>query len=187
MGRILGGRGRGRRLAAPAGEATRPTGARVRQTLFDVLAPRLAGCRFLDLCAGSGAVGLEALSRGAERVVLVERARPALAAIRRNLEALGAGAARVEVRPRDARAALAALAAAGEVFDVAFLDPPYDSDLYEPLLGALGEGELLSYDALAVAEHFHKRPLPETIGRLACARSIRVGDHRLSFFSRRSD
>lgn len=182
MGRILGGRGRGRRLAAPAGTATRPTGARVRQTLFDVLAPRLPGCRFLDLCAGSGAVGLEALSRGAERVVLVEHARPALAAIRKNLEALGSDAARVDLRARDVRAALDRLAAERESFDVVFLDPPYESDLYEPVLEALGERSLLAYDALVVAEHFHKRPLPETIGHLVCVRNVRVGDHRLSFF-----
>jgi 16S rRNA (guanine(966)-N(2))-methyltransferase RsmD len=154
----------------------------VRQTLFDVLAPRLPGCRFLDLCAGAGGVGLEALSRGAGRVVLVERARAALAALRRNLEALAEGAAPVQVVPRDARDALAALAAAREQFDVAFLDPPYESDLYEPLLLELGESGLLAYDALAVAEHFHKRALPATIGRLACVRSVRVGDHRLSFY-----
>jgi len=187
MGRIIGGSGRGRRLVAPAGAATRPTGSRVRQTLFDVLAPRMQGARFLDLCAGSGGVGLEALSRGAARVVLVERARPALASIRRNLESLAPEPGRVRVVARDARAALDELAAAGERFDLAFLDPPYESDLYEPLLLALDATGLLAYDALAVAEHFHKRALPETIGHLACARSARVGDHRLSFYRRRSD
>jgi 16S rRNA (guanine(966)-N(2))-methyltransferase RsmD len=154
----------------------------VRQTLFDVLAPRLPGCRFLDLCAGSGGVGLEALSRGAGRVVLVEPARPALAAIRQNLELLGAGETRVQVVPRAALEALRRLAAAGERFEVVFLDPPYESDLYEPVLEELGRSGLLAYDALAVAEHFHKRALPATIGHLACARSVRVGDHRLSFY-----
>ncbi len=78
MTRIIGGTGKGRRLRSPRGEATRPTGARVRQTLFDILAPRLPGCRFLDAFAGSGSVGLEALSRGAARVVLVEKSREQL-------------------------------------------------------------------------------------------------------------
>jgi 16S rRNA G966 N2-methylase RsmD len=118
--------------------------------------------------------------------VLVEQARPALAAIRRNLEAVAAGGSRVRVVARDARAALESLATAREEFDLAFLDPPYESDLYEPLLEKLGQAGLLAYDALAVAEHFHKRALPETIGHLACTRSVRVGDHRLSFY-RRSD
>jgi 16S rRNA (guanine(966)-N(2))-methyltransferase RsmD len=184
MGRIIGGSGRGRRLVAPSGAATRPTGARVRQTLFDVLAPRLPECRFLDLCAGSGGVGLEALSRGAARVVLVERARPALTAIRRNLEAAG-DRERVRVVPGDALEAIEMLMRTGERFDVIFLDPPYESDLYQPLLEALEP--LLAYDAVAVAEHFHKRALPATIGPLACSRTLRVGDHRLSLYRRESE
>ena len=164
MTRIITGRGKGRRLQAPAGEHTRPTGARVKQTLFDILAPRLPGCRFLDACAGSGSIGLEALSRGAARVVLVETSAPAVATLRSN-------------------AALLADAKAGESFDLVYLDPPYESDLYEPLLLECG-GTLLSAGGLVVAEHFHKRALPETIGPLRTVRDVRVGDHRLSFYKR---
>jgi 16S rRNA (guanine(966)-N(2))-methyltransferase RsmD len=181
MGRIIGGNGRGRRLVAPSGAATRPTGARVRQTLFDVLAPRLPECRFLDLCAGSGGVGLEALSRGAARVVLVERARPALTAIRRNLEAAG-DRERVRVVPGDALEAIERLMRAGERFDVIFLDPPYESPLYEELLTQIGETPALEPGGLVVAEHFHKRVLPATIGRLSHTRMVRIGDHRLTFY-----
>jgi 16S rRNA (guanine966-N2)-methyltransferase len=182
MSRIIGGQGKGRRLRAPKGLATRPTGARVRQTLFDILAPRLPGCRFLDAFAGSGAVGLEALSRGAARVVLVDQDREAVAAIQHNVELLTRAAGQVDIFRQDARAAARALAERGFRFDVVFLDPPYESDLYVPLI-ELSE-PLLDPEGLAVAEHFHKKALPERIGRLARLREVRVGDHRLSFYGR---
>jgi 16S rRNA (guanine966-N2)-methyltransferase len=187
MSRIIAGRGRGRRLKSPPGHATRPTGGRVRQTLFDILAPAVPGCRFLDAFAGNGGVGLEALSRGAAKVVLVDRSGPAIGAIRENVRALAAGGGEVEVFQQDARTALAALADRGRRFDIVYLDPPYESDLYEPLLDGLGTGTLLADDGLVVAEHFHKRALPATIGHLERARTVRVGDHRLSFYRRRSD
>jgi 16S rRNA (guanine(966)-N(2))-methyltransferase RsmD len=185
MSRIIAGRGRGRRLRSPAGLATRPTGGRVRQTLFDILAPEVPGCRFLDACAGSGGVGLEALSRGAGKVVLVDSGREAIRAIRHNARALTAGGGEVEILQQDARTALGALADRGRRFDIVYLDPPWTSDLYEPLLSALGAGELLAEGGLVVAEHFHKRALPETIGTLERTRAVRVGDHRLSFYRRR--
>lgn len=187
MSRIIAGRGRGRRLKSPAGLATRPTGGRVRQTLFDILAPEVAGCRFLDAFAGSGAVGLEALSRGAAKVVLVDESRAAIQAIRANARALAVGGGEVEIFQQDARTALAALADQGRRFDIVYLDPPWAGDLYEPLLSALGAGRLLTADGLVVAEHFHKRALPETIGGLEQVRMVRVGDHRLSFYRRRDE
>ena len=183
MTRIITGRGKGRRLQAPAGAHTRPTGARVKQTLFDILAPRLPGCRFLDACAGSGGIGLEALSRGASRVVLIETSAPAVAALRANAALLADAGGEVRIFRQDARVALPALAAAGESFDLVYLDPPYESELYEPLLLACG-GPLLAAGGLVVAEHFHKRALPETIGPLRTVRDVRVGDHRLSFYER---
>jgi 16S rRNA (guanine(966)-N(2))-methyltransferase RsmD len=185
MSRIIAGRGRGRRLKSPTGLATRPTGGRVRQTLFDILAREVPGSRFLDACAGSGGVGLEALSRGAAKVVLVDNRRAAVQAIRHNAAALAAGGGEVEVFEQDARTALGAFADRGRRFDIVYLDPPWSSDLYEPLLAALDAGDVLAEDGLVVAEHFHKRALPETIGRLAQTRVVRVGDHRLSFYRRR--
>jgi 16S rRNA (guanine(966)-N(2))-methyltransferase RsmD len=182
MTRIIAGGAKGRRLRTPGGSKTRPTGARVRQALFDILAPRLPGSRFLDAFAGSGAVGLEALSRGAALVVLVDTSAPAVAAIRENARALAAGGGEVLVFRQDARVALQALAAQGRRFDVIFLDPPYESDLYEMALGGIGESGLLAEGGVAVAEHFHKRLLPETIGGLVRRRSVRVGDHVLAFY-----
>jgi 16S rRNA (guanine(966)-N(2))-methyltransferase RsmD len=180
--RIIGGLGKGRRLRTPRGQATRPTGARVRQTLFDILAPRLPGCRFLDAFAGNGGVGLEALSRGAARVVLVDQSRAAVEAIRENVRAVSGAGGDVQVHHQETRVALAALKGRGVRFDVVYLDPPYASALYEPLLE---ESEhLLAEAGVVIAEHFHKRALPETIGRLARTRSVRVGDHTLTFYAR---
>jgi 16S rRNA (guanine(966)-N(2))-methyltransferase RsmD len=179
--RIIGGAGKGRRLQSPKGSATRPTGDRVKQTLFDILAPRIVGCRFLDLCAGAGGIGLEAASRGAGRVVLVDNDRAAIAAIQANLAALGSPGT-VQVHRQDARVAVAAQADAGARFDVIFLDPPYESPLYEELLTEIGETHALEPGGIVVAEHFHKRVLPATIGGLDHTRTVRIGDHRLSFY-----
>jgi len=209
MARIIGGEGKGRRLKAPRGLATRPTGARVRQTLFDILAPWLPGCRFLDAFAGAGAVGLEALSRGAALVVFVETRAEAIATLRANVSALmgsgGLGGAErppvqrasegftperakdVRVVRQDARVALAAFADAQERFDVVYLDPPYASDLYETSLEKAGRSGLLAEHGVVVAEHFHKRALPERIGGLTRSREVRVGDHRLSFYRRQQE
>ena len=183
MSRIIGGSGKGRRLRTASGEATRPTGARVRQTLFDILAPRIAGCRFLDAFAGSGGVGLEALSRGASRVVLVDTSAAAVEAARENARALAASGGEVQVFRQDARVALLALADDGREFDVVYLDPPYASELYEPLLELAG-ARLVAAGGVAVAEHFHKRQLPERIGALVRTRQKRIGDHCLSFYAR---
>jgi 16S rRNA (guanine(966)-N(2))-methyltransferase RsmD len=181
MSRIIGGAGKGRRLKTAQGAGTRPTGARVRQSLFDILAPLIPGSRFLDAFAGSGGVALEALSRGAAKVVLVDRSAAAIAAARQNVAALAAAGGEAVVFKQEARTALRAFAGQGERFDVVFLDPPYDSDLYEPLLELAGDG-LLAEEGLAIAEHFHKRPLPERIGALVRTRLVRVGDHYLSFY-----
>jgi len=187
MARIIGGAGKGRRLKAPKGLATRPTGARVRQTLFDILAPWLPGCRFLDAFAGAGAVGLEALSRGAALVVLVDAAAGAVAAMRANASLLAKVGGQVRIVRQDARVALAAFADAQERFDVVYLDPPYQSDVYEASLEQAGRRGLLADHGIVVAEHFHKRALPERIGGLTRSREVRVGDHRLSFYRRQQE
>ena len=183
MIRIIAGSAKGRRLHTPPGERSRPTAARVRQTLFDILAPRLPGCRFLDACAGSGAIGMEALSRGAARVVLVDSDAAAIQAIRSNAALLAGAGGEVEVLRQDARLALPALAGRGRRFDVIYLDPPYSGELYEPLLQAVAGSSLLEQDGVLVAEHFKKLPLPETIGALSQTRSVRVGDHALRFYA----
>jgi 16S rRNA (guanine(966)-N(2))-methyltransferase RsmD len=187
VARIISGEAKGRRLKSPKGLSTRPTGARVRKTLFDILAPWLPGCRFLDAFAGAGAVGLEALSRGAALVVLVDAGAGAVAALRANAAGLARAGGEVRIVRQHARVALAALADARERFDVIYLDPPYDSNLYEASLEQAGRTELLAEHGVVVAEHFHKRALPERIGGLTRSREVRVGDHRLSFYRRQQE
>ena len=139
MSRIIAGAGKGRRLKTVGGDDTRPTGARVRQSLFDILSAVIPGCRFLDAFAGNGGVGLEALSRGAALVVLVDRSAAATDAVRENARSLARAGGEVQVFRQDARTALGAFADQGRRFDVVYLDPPYASDLYEPLLDLVGE------------------------------------------------
>jgi len=122
--RVIAGRLGGRPLRAPAGAGTRPTASRVREALFSILGD-VEDVRALDLFAGSGALGIEALSRGAASVVFVERAPRALAALRANLEALGLPDAQAEVRPVDVLAALRSARGARETYDLVFIDPPY--------------------------------------------------------------
>ncbi len=163
--RIIAGRHRGRRIAAPAGLATRPTGDRAREALMGILehgSPPLAGARFLDLFAGSGAVGLEAASRGAEAVLLVERDPEAVRAIRANLEHLGE-AGRVRLLVADATR----LPAAGEPFDIVFLDPPWRSGLAGPTLLALLRGGWLAAGGRLVVELARDEPLELPEGLVA--------------------
>jgi 16S rRNA (guanine(966)-N(2))-methyltransferase RsmD len=183
--RILAGRLKGRRLVSPRGLATRPTADHVRIALMDALAPWLVGARFLDLFAGAGGVGLEALSRGAAHVTFVEADAGAVAALRRNLAALGvSGAARV--LRGDVLRALGRLAREGGRFHLVFLDPPYASPLAERVLARLGDGRLLLPPALVVAQHRTKRPLPAEAGCLRAWRTRRFGETTLTFFRGRA-
>jgi 16S rRNA (guanine(966)-N(2))-methyltransferase RsmD len=178
---IIAGTLKGRRLVTPRGHRTRPTADQVRVALLDTLMPRLPGARFLDLFAGAGGVGLEALSRGAARAVFVERDASAAAALRRNVAALGVHV-RVRVLAVDAGRALDRLAADGERFELVFLDPPYGAGLVEDTLGRLGTGAVTTTDAIVVAQHFTKDPPPETVGILAAFRTRRFGETTLTFF-----
>ena len=154
--RIIAGRHRGHALRVPPGVAIRPTLDRVREAVFNILAHGLCwdgfeGARVLDLFAGSGAYGLEALSRGAAHAVFVEGDDAALAAIRGNAATLGEGA-RVTLIKGDATRLAPRRAAAGAPFTLAFLDPPYGQDLAAPALRALAGGGWLAADAIAVVE-----------------------------------
>lgn len=166
--RIVAGRFRGRALAAPAGEATRPTSDRARQAVFNILehapwSPGLHDRRAIDLFAGSGALGLEALSRGAAFCLFVETDEAARGAIRDNIEALGLfGATRVH--RRDATDLGQRPASAGPAFDLAFLDPPYGKGLGERALAALAEGGWLEPGAVVVYERGADEPDPELAG-----------------------
>jgi 16S rRNA (guanine966-N2)-methyltransferase len=179
--RVIGGADRGRRLRAPRGSRTRPTADRMRVTLFDVLGPAVGGTRVLDLFAGTGAVGIEALSRGAGRAVFVERDRDALRALRANLAALGLGREQARVVAGDALAALPVLVASEAAFDLVFLDPPYVGGLAARALAALAGSPLLRPGTRVVVQHSARAPLPVPAG-LRPARAARAfGDTTLTF------
>jgi len=178
--RIIGGDRKGLVLASPRGLALRPTSARVREALFDILGAEVAGARFLDLFAGTGAVGIEALSRGAERCLFVEKERAVAAIVRRNLEAGGFGS-RGTVLVGSLPAALTRLPR-GEDFDLVFIDPPYEDPLGEELLEILGRTASLSSHGRVILEHRKFRRPPESAGRLHLRRSARYGDTVLSFY-----
>src|SRR5262245_48215105 len=178
--RIIAGALKGARLVTPRGHRTRPTADQVRIALMDTLMPSLPGASFLDLFAGAGGVGLEALSRGAARAVLVERDADAAAALRRNVTTLRL-ARQARVLPMDSGRALNRLAAAGERFDLVFLDPPYGAGLVEDTLLRLGSGAVLTLDAIVIAQHFTKHAPPERVGTLAAYRARRFGETTLTF------
>lgn len=180
--RVIGGKYRGRRLRTSAGLDVRPTSDRLRETLFNILAPRVRGSRFLDICAGSGAVGIEALSRGAAHATFIERARPACSVIRENLDAF-ASEDDARIINRDAAQAVSRLREEGESFDIAFLDPPYASGLYSQVMEKLSEGGLVSGDGVVVVEHRSKTPPREAYGRLRVYREVRQGESALAFYS----
>jgi 16S rRNA (guanine966-N2)-methyltransferase len=182
-GRVIAGSARGKRLRAP-GDGTRPFGDRVKQTLFAILEPDLPGAKVLDLFAGSGAGGIEALSRGAASATFVERDVGAVRAITENLGAAHLAAPGRVVRA-DVLAYLRSEAALDGPFDLVLVDPPYaEAGLMEASLARLGapDPSLLAPHAWVVAKHFWKTPPPQSVGLLASVRTRRFGETALTFY-----
>lgn len=185
--RVIAGTYRSRTLKAPPGLATRPTSDRLRETLFNVLAPRIVGAVFLDLYAGSGAVGIEALSRGATHVVFVERSPAALKVLDANLASLAIKSG-IEVENSSVGAYLRRALGRKTRFDLVFLDPPYDAAAdYENTLSVLGAPQpgpnLVVDDGLIIAEHRGKVGLKDQYGALIRTRLLEQGDASLSFYA----
>jgi 16S rRNA (guanine966-N2)-methyltransferase len=178
--RVIGGEFRGRKLRVPRGDATRPTSDRVRESLFNVLGHRVEGARFLDAFAGTGAVGIEALSRGASRVTFVENAKNALAVLDANLNLVQVEG-RIRVMAREFVNAVVSMGA--EIpFDLIYLDPPYaPGELLRALRLASADG-FLAPDGWLVAEHEKWLILPEAEGKLRKVRSLIYGRTTLSIF-----
>jgi 16S rRNA (guanine(966)-N(2))-methyltransferase RsmD len=185
--RVIAGTFRSRLLTSPPGTLTRPTSDRLRETLFNILGPRVPGSRFVDLFAGTGAVGIEAISRGAHFTFFAEKAPPALKALRTNLTNLKI-ATGYAVEDRGVSALLARLLKLPDPVDLVFLDPPYEAqDDYTQTLGFLGSpahAALLSPGALVLAEHASKGFQPaERYGRLTRTRVYKQGDTSVSFYT----
>jgi 16S rRNA (guanine966-N2)-methyltransferase len=193
--RVIAGTYRSRKLRTLHGMALRPTSDRLRETLFNVIGLEIADAVFMDLFAGSGAVGIEALSRGAHRTIFVEKHRAAAAQLRANLESLGipvigpGGHAEnsfggtAEIFARDAVTAIDVLAARGTKVDFVFADPPYaDSAAYDEVMELLGESPLMPPGSRLIVEHERRRDLPPIAGQLERVRILEQGSTALSFY-----
>jgi 16S rRNA (guanine(966)-N(2))-methyltransferase RsmD len=175
--RIISGKFKGRRLQ-PHGVDLRPTTDKVREALFNILAPDVQGAAFLDLYAGSGSIGIEAFSRGAEHVVFVEQEKQNVLLIRKNIASLALS----EKVTLFYGSVLDFLKTNKATFDLVYVDPPYeDNDLLERLQ-TLGSSDTISPQGIVVIEHFHKQELPQDFGTLALSRQVRYGGTALTFY-----
>jgi 16S rRNA (guanine(966)-N(2))-methyltransferase RsmD len=188
--RVISGSARGTVLASFKGDAIRPTLDRVKESLFNQIRPSLAGARFLDLFAGTGNIGIEALSQGADFVVFVENDAKAVDLIHKNLakcrfpEKTADGKHRWALLKTSATLALKKLAEQNCRFDFAYIDPPFHEGWYDKILPALDASPLLNKDALVIVERFRKTDLAENYGTLSLIKDRRIGDTCLSFFAR---
>lgn len=189
--RVIAGEYRGRNLKSPPSMNVRPTSDRLRETLFNVIAPRVEGARFLDLCAGTGAVGIEALSRGASFVTFVERVHRICGLVEANLDLCGVPEEKTEVIKSDAAEFLRRTAKGVDdwrgsghgPWDIVFFDPPYAED-YAAVLEAFGQhtASLLGDGGILIVEHHHKNRLKEAVGNIRRWRILKQGDSALSFY-----
>ena len=179
--RVISGLYRGRVLKNPPDNKTRPTSDRLRETLFNVLAPRITDeTRFLDLCAGTGAIGIEAISRGAAFVTFVDKSKKSCALIEENLDKLSVAETQTAILGLEAENFTGREHPIG--WDIAFFDPPYESD-YALVMHDFGyKSDLLREGGLLVVEHHTKKPMPDLVGSLRRWRLLKQGETSLSFY-----
>ena len=179
--RVIAGIYRGRVLKSPADNRTRPTSDRLRETLFNVLTPRIDDeTRFLDLCAGTGAVGIEALSRGCAFVTFVDRSKKACALIEENLDKLDVPESETEILAFEAENFTGREHRKG--WDIVFYDPPYEADHSLVLHDFGNKHDLLNKEGVLVVEHHAKKPVPDLVGSLRRWRILKQGETNLSFY-----
>lgn len=183
--RVISGKFKGRKLKGPQQAGLRPTGDRLKETLFNILGPDIADSVVLDVFAGAGAIGIEALSRGAGEVVFIENGGEGRRLIRENLELCGVGRG-YRIIEQDVFMALRTLARRQFRADIVFFDPPYDWKPYRDLLDILFKKELVTGSSRVVIEHHRKADLPDTAEEYVRSRVVRQGDHCLSFYEARS-
>jgi 16S rRNA (guanine966-N2)-methyltransferase len=179
--RVIAGKYRSRRLSTPGYLGVRPTSDRLRETLFNILGPSVEDSLFVDLYAGTGAIGIEAVSRGAREVFFIDRDPDCASLVRQNLESLDIRTG-VEVITAGAQRGLDKLAARRLIADFIFFDPPYDDAGYSDLLEYLDASHLVAPRGIVIAEHSSKLELPERLVRLERTRLLEQGDAALSFY-----
>ncbi|MFQ5588618.1 MAG: 16S rRNA (guanine(966)-N(2))-methyltransferase RsmD [Nitrospiria bacterium] len=177
---IISGKLKGRKIFAPGGLSLRPTPNKVREALFNILSNRVSGASFLDLYAGTGAVGIEALSRGATFAVFVEHDRRHRQFLNKNLMACGLNGQSAVFRSD----ATDFLKTTDQSFDLVFLDPPYAGEDIEKVLPRLNEGDIIAKNGCLIIEHFHKRALPEAFESIRFLKKYRYGETSLSFYGK---
>lgn len=179
--RVISGLYRGRILKSPPDSKTRPTSDRLRETLFNILAPRINDTtRFLDLCAGTGAIGIEALSRGAAFVTFIDRSKRSCALIEENLDKLAIPESRTDVLALDAENFTGR--EHKQNWDIGYFDPPYEAD-YSIVMHEFGfNSTLLNEDGILAVEHHSKKQLPDEVGKLRRWRILKQGETSLSFY-----
>ncbi len=179
--RIISGTSRGRRLRTTKGHSLRPTSDRVKESIFNILGEEVRGKVVLDLFAGTGNLGIEALSRGAKRAVFVERAREALRTIQENLLQCGFSN-QGEILPREVSRAIGILEARGESFDLILMDPPYEKGWVERTLIKLNHHKIYQEGSLLVIEHGRRERLPQEMGKWTQWKERGIGDTIVSIF-----
>jgi 16S rRNA (guanine(966)-N(2))-methyltransferase RsmD len=181
--RVIAGAYKGRNLKSPPSMDVRPTSDRLRETLFNVIAPRVEDSRFLDLCAGTGAVGIEALSRGASHATFVDRSRRSCALIESNLKLCRVPEDQQEIYCSEAYDFLRQTTL--PAWDIVYFDPPYKQDYLKTLdLIGTNSSKLITDDGILIVEHHHKNTQPETAGNLTRTRVLKQGDSALSFYQK---
>lgn len=180
--RIIRGTLKGRRLATPKGSQTRPTSDRIKESIFDILGSEIEGKSVLDLYAGTGNLGIEALSRGAKKIVFVEKGRQALQLITKNLARCGM-TVWAEILPKDALRAIGILNQRGERFDLIFIDPPYERGLIQKTLMKLKSQMVYHEDSILILQHNRREPLPEGLNEFHLIHQRKIGDTLISFLS----
>lgn len=182
--RIIAGTLKGRRLTAPSGLDLRPTSDKVKEALFNILSDRIEGAAFLDLYAGTGSVGMDALSRGARNVVFVENNKRHLQYLKKNISSCSFEG-KAEIFSVSASDFLKKVKRATRSFDFIFIDPPYASSEVEKILPMLWEGDMIMDRGMVIIEHFHKKTLPEESGNLFFLKKYKYGETVLSFYAKK--
>ena len=180
--RIISGTSKGRKLVTPRSQSLRPTSDRVKESIFNILQDEIEGKVVLDLFAGTGNLGIEALSRGAKKTIFVEKGRQALRLIQRNLTQFGLEE-RSEILPKDVNRAIGILKQRGESFDLILMDPPYEKGLIQKTLMKLNSHQIYHKDSILVIEHNRREPLSTVMEGWNLIRQRRIGDTLISFLT----
>jgi 16S rRNA (guanine(966)-N(2))-methyltransferase RsmD len=182
--RVIAGKFKGRRLATPKNMTVRPTTDRVKESVFSILREHVINTRFLDLCAGTGNIGIEALSRGAKQVTFLEQNLKCLRLIERNLQACGLETSdpKVQLIRRDVTKGIVTLRMQDEAFELIYFDPPYSAEIYIRCLMQISDACILQSTGMLLVEHHKHTELPLDIGSLRCNRQKQYGDTCVSFY-----